>query len=71
MNTTCTQIKAAEGRARVRLVRDYRRGTMSFADLQRKASLVGDGSRWTLLNLSSVVQAMSSAHRCGAHRGNR
>lgn len=71
MNSTISQIKAAEGRARMNLMRAYRSGRMSFSDFQRKVSVVGDGSRWTLLNLPSVVEAMGSAHRHGARRGNR
>ena len=71
MSMTISQIKAAEGRARVNLVRAYRSGRMSFSDLQRKTSLVGDGRRWQLTNLSSVLGAMGAAFGNRVQRGER
>ena len=71
MNATISQIKAAEGRSRMNLVRAYRRGRMSFSDLQRRTSIVGDGGRWQLINLGSVLEAMGAASANRVHRGGR
>ena len=71
MNTTISQIKAAEGRARMNLVRAYRAGRMSFLDLQRRTSVVGNGNQWRLTNLGSVLGAMGATRGNRVHRGER
>lgn len=56
---TYREVKAQEGRSRVAAVRQARRSAQAANLLQRRASLVGSGSRWRITNLRQVARAMA------------
>lgn len=66
MASLFAQMKAAEGRDRMRLARTAHRRRASVTRLNRAISMIGDGSRWKLQNLTSVIAAMAVGRR-GSH----
>ena len=50
------EIKAQEARHRRRIIKQW--GSRSAMAEQRDVSLVGDGSKWRITNLSQVMKAM-------------
>ncbi|MEJ0091798.1 MAG: hypothetical protein WDM80_18865 [Limisphaerales bacterium] len=56
---TFATIKRAEAQARMASLRRARKSRGAAAAEQRRASLVGGGSKWRITNLASVLQAMS------------
>jgi hypothetical protein len=53
------EVKAQETRRRVRNLGSARMGSRSASALQRRASLVGDGTQWRITNFRSVAAAMA------------
>jgi hypothetical protein len=56
---TFAAIKRAEAKARMASLRRARKSRGAAVAEQRRASLVGDGSKWRITNLARVLQAMS------------
>jgi hypothetical protein len=54
-----TEMKRQEAQSRMNAVRKARRGPKAAANLQYRASLVGDGSKWRITNLNQVARAIA------------
>jgi hypothetical protein len=52
-------LKKQEARRRMAALRELKNGTRTAAELQRRASLVGNGAKWRITNLPQVMKAMS------------
>jgi hypothetical protein len=53
------RVKRQESRSRMAALREARRGPQSATKVQQRASLVGNGAKWRIINLKQVVSAMS------------
>jgi hypothetical protein len=53
------QMKRQEAQSRMAAIRKARRNPAAAAALQRRASLVGDGSKWRITNLKQVARAIA------------
>lgn len=56
---TYSLLKEQEARRRMAAVRRARKGARSAKAEQRRASLVGNASKWQITNLRQVVNAMA------------
>jgi hypothetical protein len=54
-----SEMKRQEAQSRMNTIRKARRGSKTAAKLQRRASLVGDGSKWRITNLNQVARAIA------------
>ena len=52
-------VKEQEARNRMAALRKARRSPQAAAELQRRASLVGNGAKWRITNFKEVTRAMS------------
>jgi hypothetical protein len=59
MSLKFRKVKAQEASRRMGGIRQARRSARSARQLQRRASLTGDGSRWQILNFRQVATAMA------------
>ena len=59
MKTTFASIKKQEARRRMAALKSLRDGKRTAAELQKEASLVGDGSKWEITNFSQVLAGMA------------
>jgi hypothetical protein len=53
------QMKKQEAQSRMAALRRARRSRQAAAREQRRASLVGDGSKWRITNLAEVCRAIA------------
>jgi hypothetical protein len=53
------EMKRREAESRMAAVRKARRSPQAAAKLQRRASLVGDGTKWRITNLNQVARAIA------------
>ena len=53
------EVKKQEARSRMAAIRKARRSPNATAELQRRASLVGNGAKWRITNFKQVAQVMS------------
>ena len=53
------QIKSQEAQSRMTAVRRARRSPAAAAVEQRRASLIGNGAKWRIVNFKHVARAMS------------
>ena len=53
------EVKKQEARNRMAAVRKARRSPQAAAEQQRRASLVGNGAKWSITNFKQVAQAMT------------
>ena len=60
MKTTFASIKKQEAKRRMAALKALRDGTRSAEELQREASLVGDGAKWEITNFPQVLAAMAT-----------
>jgi hypothetical protein len=63
VKTTFASLKKQEARRRMAALKQLREGTRSAEELQREASLVGDGAKWKITNFSQVLAAMGKWSR--------
>jgi hypothetical protein len=56
---TFRQMKKQEAENRMAAIRRARRSPAAAAAEQRRASLVGNGSKWRITNLNQVARAMA------------
>jgi hypothetical protein len=52
-------VRRQEARSRMADLRAARRSPRTAAKIQRRVSLVGDGSKWRITNLNEVARAMA------------
>jgi hypothetical protein len=52
-------VKRQEARSRMAAARKARRSPRAAAELQQRASLVGNGAKWRITNFKQVARAMS------------
>ncbi len=53
------QMKRQEAQSRMAAIRKARRNPAAAAALQRRASLVGAGAKWRIINLDQVARAIA------------
>jgi hypothetical protein len=52
-------VKEQEARSRMMALRKARRSPKAAAEMQRRASLLGNGAKWKITNFKEVTRAMS------------
>ncbi|HUA68393.1 MAG TPA: hypothetical protein VMA13_07570 [Candidatus Saccharimonadales bacterium] len=52
-------VKRQEAQSRMATLRAARRSPQAAKELQRRASLVGNGAKWRITNFKQVARAMS------------
>jgi hypothetical protein len=53
------EVKKQEAESRMAAIRRARRNPQAAAKEQRRASLVGDGTKWRITNFNEVARAMA------------